>query len=173
MCGGLRPASHPSPPIALNVSPSCSHPGLRSQETQEEMTEPVSVPARPRSPGHTLRLDSATAAALSARGCRRLGTTSSDVSLSSYLPPSAPLCPGAGLRWVESDLLGASPPPTPHSCSLSLRLPSTSVCGIASLLLPQSPQFPSIPLTLPDLPSILLFCPCREAPNTNSLFPLR
>ncbi|XP_067576455.1 FXYD domain-containing ion transport regulator 5 isoform X3 [Pseudorca crassidens] len=44
------------------------------------MTEPVSVPARQRSPGHTLRLDSATAAALSARGCRRLGTTSSDMS---------------------------------------------------------------------------------------------
>ncbi|TEA42667.1 hypothetical protein DBR06_SOUSAS1610175, partial [Sousa chinensis] len=42
--------------------------------------EPVSVPARQRSPGHTLRLDSATAAALSARGCRRLGTTSSDMS---------------------------------------------------------------------------------------------
>ncbi|XP_036688912.1 FXYD domain-containing ion transport regulator 5 isoform X5 [Balaenoptera musculus] len=43
------------------------------------MTEPVSVPARQRSPGHTLRPDSATAAALSARGCR-LGTPSSDMS---------------------------------------------------------------------------------------------
>ncbi|XP_066875319.1 FXYD domain-containing ion transport regulator 5 isoform X4 [Kogia breviceps] len=52
------------------------------------MTEPVSVPARQRSPGHTLRLDSATAAALSARGCRlcRLGTPSSDMS------PCARLC---------------------------------------------------------------------------------
>ncbi|XP_057389398.1 FXYD domain-containing ion transport regulator 5 isoform X2 [Balaenoptera acutorostrata] len=43
------------------------------------MTEPVSVPARQRSPGHTLRPGSATAAALSARGCR-LGTPSSDMS---------------------------------------------------------------------------------------------
>nr|XP_035142265.1 FXYD domain-containing ion transport regulator 5 isoform X4 [Callithrix jacchus] len=50
------------------------------------MTEPVWVPARARSPGHTLRLDAAaTAASLSPRGCR-LGTPSSDMS------PSGRLC---------------------------------------------------------------------------------
>nr|XP_055224930.1 FXYD domain-containing ion transport regulator 5 isoform X6 [Gorilla gorilla gorilla] len=50
------------------------------------MTEPVWVPARSRSPGHTLRLDAAaTAASLSPRGCR-LRTPSSDMS------PSGRLC---------------------------------------------------------------------------------
>ncbi|XP_047565601.1 FXYD domain-containing ion transport regulator 5 isoform X2 [Lutra lutra] len=49
------------------------------------MTEPVSVPARQLSPGHTLRRDSATAAALCPRGCR-LGTPGSDMS------PSGRLC---------------------------------------------------------------------------------
>nr|XP_055092806.1 FXYD domain-containing ion transport regulator 5 isoform X3 [Symphalangus syndactylus] len=50
------------------------------------MTEPVWVPARSRSPGHTLRLDAAaTAAFLSPRGCR-LRTPSSDMS------PSGRLC---------------------------------------------------------------------------------
>ncbi|XP_040488814.1 FXYD domain-containing ion transport regulator 5 isoform X3 [Ursus maritimus] len=49
------------------------------------MTEPVSVPARQLSPGHTLRRDAATAAALCPRGCR-LGTPGSDMS------PSGRLC---------------------------------------------------------------------------------
>ncbi|XP_044112246.1 FXYD domain-containing ion transport regulator 5 isoform X2 [Neovison vison] len=49
------------------------------------MTEPVSVPARQLSPGHTLRRDAATAAALCPRGCR-LGTPGSDMS------PSGCLC---------------------------------------------------------------------------------
>ncbi|CAD7692797.1 unnamed protein product [Nyctereutes procyonoides] len=49
------------------------------------MTEPVSVPARQRSPGHTLRpAAAAAAAALCPRGCR-LGTPSSDMSLSGHL----------------------------------------------------------------------------------------
>ncbi|XP_035565056.1 FXYD domain-containing ion transport regulator 5 isoform X1 [Canis lupus familiaris] len=48
------------------------------------MTEPVSVPARQRSPGHTLRPAAAAAAALCPRGCR-LGTPSSDMSLSGHL----------------------------------------------------------------------------------------
>ncbi|XP_045844848.1 FXYD domain-containing ion transport regulator 5 isoform X6 [Meles meles] len=49
------------------------------------MTEPVSVPARQLSPGHTLRRDAANAAALCPRGCR-LGTPGSDMS------PSGRLC---------------------------------------------------------------------------------
>ncbi|XP_042775076.1 FXYD domain-containing ion transport regulator 5 isoform X2 [Panthera leo] len=49
------------------------------------MTEPVLVPARQLSPGHTLRRDAATAAALCPRGCR-LGTPSTDMS------PSGCLC---------------------------------------------------------------------------------
>nr|XP_028696064.1 FXYD domain-containing ion transport regulator 5 isoform X3 [Macaca mulatta] len=53
------------------------------------MTEPVWVPARSRSPGHTLRLDAAaTAASLSPLGCR-LRTPSSNVSASRAPPPSA------------------------------------------------------------------------------------
>nr|XP_054106255.1 FXYD domain-containing ion transport regulator 5 isoform X7 [Callithrix jacchus] len=56
------------------------------------MTEPVWVPARARSPGHTLRLDAAaTAASLSPRGCR-LGTPSSDHHLVPQMSPSGRLC---------------------------------------------------------------------------------
>ncbi|KAM8774765.1 FXYD domain-containing ion transport regulator 5 [Rhynchonycteris naso] len=53
------------------------------------MTEPVWVPARRRSPGHTLRLDAAASAALFLRGCR-LRTPSSDVSVSFDSPPPSP-----------------------------------------------------------------------------------
>ncbi|XP_020952873.1 FXYD domain-containing ion transport regulator 5 isoform X2 [Sus scrofa] len=74
------------------------------------MTEPVSVPARQRSPGHTLRLDAATtAAALAARGCW-LGTPSSEMS------PSDCLCliitglilPGLTLEATNISLPGST-----------------------------------------------------------------
>ncbi|XP_003816171.4 FXYD domain-containing ion transport regulator 5 isoform X2 [Pan paniscus] len=69
------------------------------------MTEPVWVPARSRSPGHTLRLDAAaTAASLSPRGCR-LRTPSSDVSPSRAPPPSAAPLPTGRTQMSPSGRL--------------------------------------------------------------------
>lgn len=123
------------------------------------MTEPVSVPARQLSPGHTLRRDAATAAALCPRGCR-LGTPGSDVSLSSDRPaPASPL--RRGRAQVPGGLL-FSCLSAPCSCS-SLRACSSGTtvgCGLL-FLLPQSPQLSAIPLRpgLQEVPSILLYCP--------------
>ncbi|XP_042825018.1 FXYD domain-containing ion transport regulator 5 isoform X1 [Panthera tigris] len=61
------------------------------------MTEPVLVPARQLSPGHTLRRDAATAAALCPRGCR-LGTPSTDKGVVAGSPTSKTL----PLSWKTS-----------------------------------------------------------------------
>lgn len=122
------------------------------------MTEPVSVPARQLSPGHTLRRDAATAAALCPRGCR-LGTPGSDVSLSSDPPgPASPLLRGraqvpGGLLFscLSAPLLMLQSPRLLLGHYGGLRTP----CG------PQSPQLSAIPLQpgLQEVPSILLYCP--------------
>lgn len=138
------------------------------------MTEPVSVPARQLSPGHTLRRDAATAAALCPRGCR-LGTPGSDVSLSS--DPPAPACPLPGGRAQVPGGLLFSVPLCPPLMLTSPRLLSGTTVGFGLLfLLPQSPQLSADPLGpgLLKVPGILLYCPWGgEAPDTSSLFPLR
>lgn len=133
------------------------------------MTEPVSVPARQRAPLATPSawtqpppLSSPHEAAGSGPG--------SDVSVSSDPPLSAPLRPGAGLRWVETILsaplrppfmltllrLSSAPPRGHHSA------PPASVSPVRLPLShpPRSAQHPAL-LSLPG------------GPHSNSLFPLR
>ncbi|XP_037675163.1 FXYD domain-containing ion transport regulator 5 [Choloepus didactylus] len=103
------------------------------------MTEPVSVPARPRSPGHTLRLDAASATALSPRG-GQLGTPGSDMS------PSGCLClltilglvlPARGQTLEET----SSPPPKEPNTVDSHT--STQAPDAVHPDLPSTPQIPT------------------------------
>ncbi|XP_045297177.1 FXYD domain-containing ion transport regulator 5 isoform X2 [Leopardus geoffroyi] len=101
------------------------------------MTEPVLVPARQLSPGHTLRRDAATAAALCPRGCR-LGTPSTDMS------PSGCLC--------LLTIIGLLLPTRGQTLKETTSIPSADTTIVNIHALTQTPdtvhpEFPSTPQT--------------------------